>query len=95
MPDEFDGDAEDYADYLDDVSDNVDEFEELYGFKHDCHCKEDWENGDVGTVSRCYTEMVHEALKRCHAYKGEVAELERNILLLQMQLRENGTEPRV
>jgi hypothetical protein len=86
---------EDYAEYLDAVAENVEDFEELYGFSHDCHCKEDWDEGDVGIVSRCYTEMVNDALTQCNKFKGMTAEQDRIILLLQMQVRELGAEPRV
>jgi len=100
MPDDIDGELEDedsegYEEYLAAQAEAAEEFKEMYGFDHDCHCKEDWEEGNVGLVSECYTKMVNEALKQCHLYKGEVAELERSILLLQMQIREMDSEPRV
>lgn len=71
------------------------DFEDLYGFKHDCRCAQDWLEGNTGMVAECYTKMTDDALNRCHEYKGEVAHLKRKIGVLRDQLREKGEEPRV
>lgn len=71
------------------------EFEEMYGFTHDCHCAADWMEGRTGLISECYTELCDDALTQCHRFKGEIAGLQRSLGLLRAQVAELGGEPRV
>ncbi len=82
-----------YIEFLKETEGSVD-FEALYGFSHNCRCSADWEEGNVGLVSECYTRMCDDALERCHAYKSEVAYLERKMATLRGQVVELGGEPR-
>lgn len=43
----------------------ADEFEAMYGFRHDCHCDKDYAEGKVGEVTECYAGMIVEALATC------------------------------
>lgn len=43
----------------------ADEFEQMYGFRHDCHCDKDYAEGRVGEVTECYAGMIVEALAAC------------------------------
>lgn len=43
----------------------ADEFEKLYGFRHDCHCDSDYAEGRVGEVTECYAGMIVESLATC------------------------------
>jgi hypothetical protein len=71
------------------------EFAELYGFDHDCHCAADWMEGRTGLVSECYTELCDDALTTCHRFKGELADAERKLGVLRVQIGELGGEARV
>lgn len=86
---------DEYRELLEALAENVLDFEDLYGFKHDCHCAEDWEEGNVGMVSECYRDMVNDALEHCYNQKGKIAELERHLDILRMQVAEHNDEPRV
>lgn len=68
-------------------------FEDLYGFKHDCRCAQDWLEGNTGMVSDCFTRMADDALQRCFKYKGEVADLTRQRDRLRSQVQELGGDP--
>lgn len=87
--------GDDYREYLEASKTPSEEFEELYGFPHDCHCAEDWESGLCGVVSECFMQLCDDALERCHKYKGEAADRERKLALLRTQVAELGGEPRV
>lgn len=71
------------------------EFEEMYGFEHDCHCASDWAEGRTGLVSECYTNLCDDALTQCHKYKGLLAQRDRELATLRVQVGELGGEPRV
>ena len=43
----------------------ADEFEELYGFRHECRCDQDYTEGKVGEVTQCFASMVVDALATC------------------------------
>lgn len=49
----------------------ADEFEAMYGFRHDCHCDEDYAKGRVGEVTECYAGMIVEALAACARFNHE------------------------
>lgn len=88
---------ENYTEYLkqlDEIVNNSD-FEDTYGFPHDCHCSSDWEEGKVQLCSECYMGMTEDALRTCHEFKGQIAGLERTSDALRIQVRELGGEPRV
>lgn len=87
--------GDDYREYLEASRTPSEEFEELYGFPHDCRCVQDWEEGNCGVVSNCFMQLSDDALDQCHHYKGKVAELERTAGILRTQVAELGGEPRV
>ena len=87
--------SDDYAEYLERTKTPSEEFEEMYGFPHDCVCASDWETGNCGVVSECFMRLSDDALARCHKYKGEVADLERKMAVLRNQVSELDGEPRV
>ena len=87
--------GDDYGEYLERTKTPSEEFQEMYGFPHDCHCAEDWAEGNCGVVSECFMQLSDDALERCHKYKGEVAGLERVAAVLRSQVAELGSEPRV
>lgn len=70
------------------------EFQDLYGFEHNCRCAQDWIDGNTGLVSECYTKLCDDALTRCHEFKGQLAEAERTLVNLRLQVAELGGEPR-
>lgn len=43
----------------------ADEFELIYGFRHECRCDQDYTEGKVGEVTECYAGMVVESLATC------------------------------
>lgn len=53
----------------------ADEFESTYGFKHDCHCGEDYAAGRVGEITQCYHNMMQEALATCARMNIELKEV--------------------
>ncbi len=87
--------SDDYSEYLESTKTPSEEFQEMYGFPHDCHCAQDWETGACGVVSECFMQLSDDALERCHKYKGEVAGLERVAAVLRSQVSELGETPRV
>lgn len=84
----------DFDGFMEDMAEQVKEFSDLYGFEHDCHCKEDFEEGKVGLVSECYIGLTDDALTQCSKFKGKLAELERTLTNLRIQVTELGGEPR-
>lgn len=53
----------------------ADEFEGTYGFKHECHCGEDYAAGRVGEITQCYHNMMQEALATCARLQVELREV--------------------
>lgn len=53
----------------------ADEFEQTYGFRHDCHCGEDYAAGKVGEITQCYHGMMQEALATCARLTVELNEV--------------------
>lgn len=45
------------------------EWEEAYGFPHHCRCRQDWDEGNIVEVSRCYFDMSIDALNHCAELK--------------------------
>lgn len=43
----------------------ADEFETIYGFRHDCRCDQDYTEGRIGEITECYAGMVVDALATC------------------------------
>lgn len=88
---------EEFSEYLSELSTMVNnsDFEDRYGFTHDCHCDKDWQEGDVAMASHCFMQMAEDALAQCFKFKGTVADLERKLDALRIQVREEGGEPRV
>lgn len=69
-----------------DAAVNTIDFADMYGFEHNCRCAEDWAMGAVGTVSECYTKMTNDALEACMRMKGELAEKDRELASLRLQM---------
>ena len=44
----------------------------LYGFDHDCHCSQDYTEGDIGTVTKCFMQLTSQALARCAEATHEI-----------------------
>lgn len=88
---------EEFGEYLTELTEMVNnsDFEDRYGFPHDCRCDADWQEGNVAMASVCFMKMAEDALDRCYRYKGEVAGLVREGEALRIQVRELGGEPRV
>lgn len=57
---------------LPDALPDTDEWEKIYGFPHDCHCREDWDTGNVVEVSECYFRMSIDALNTLEAMKKKL-----------------------
>jgi hypothetical protein len=51
------------------------DFEATYGFKHECHCGEDYAAGKVGEITQCYHNMMQEALANCARLNAELKEM--------------------
>lgn len=86
---------EEYARYLEGSKTPSEEFVEMYGFPHECHCSEDWLTGEVGVVANCWLQMSDDALEQCHKYKGELADRERKLAILRTQVASKGETPLV
>jgi len=37
----------------------------LHGFDHECHCSQDYTDGAIGSVTRCFMQLTSQALARC------------------------------
>lgn len=76
--DEFEADPTTIA-FLDqqqaEFSNIEDEFFATYGFKHECHCGEDYAAGRVGEITQCYHNMMQEALANCARMNVELKEV--------------------
>lgn len=90
-----DSGEEDYNPYQEDQDEvnGGDEFRELYGFTHECHCADDWAEGNVGLVSACYLGMCQEALDGLRDKIKELKASEATNAQLRIQLIEAGLEP--
>ena len=47
-----------------------DEWLGTFGFRHNCHCGEDYANDNTGTVTECWARMAEDALDTCATLKG-------------------------
>lgn len=65
------------------------DFEATYGFKHECHCGEDYAAGKVGEITQCYHNMMQEALATCARLNAELNEMTGIAQALYQELREN------
>ena len=86
---------ESYEEFLDQIAEGISEFKDLYGFEHNCRCRQDWEEENVGLVSECYTKLCDDALEQCFKLKGQVADKDRKLDILRVQVSELGGEARV
>src|SRR6266536_3020023 len=68
------------------------EFEATYGFKHDCHCGEDYAAGRVGEITQCYHNMMQEALATCARMNIELKEVTGIAQALYAELAERLVE---
>ena len=41
------------------------QFAEMYGFDHNCHCAKDYSDGSLAQVTECYLELTDDALEAC------------------------------
>ncbi|HEY6021804.1 MAG TPA: hypothetical protein VIY48_18620 [Candidatus Paceibacterota bacterium] len=48
-----------------------DDFEQMYGFRHECKCDQDYAAGRVGEVTECYAGMITESLATCAQLNAE------------------------
>lgn len=53
----------------------ADEFEKMYGFRHDCHCDKDYAEGNIGEVTECYAGMIVDSLATCAKFNYENKQL--------------------
>lgn len=73
----------------DEFNDAHADFIERYGFKHDCRCAEDWNDGNLGVVSMCYLGMATDAMNTLADKIKEVKELNRDIARLKIELADH------
>lgn len=53
-------------------AENREKWVKLYGFDHDCHCSQDYTDGEVGTVTRCFMQLTSQALARAAEATHEI-----------------------
>jgi hypothetical protein len=53
------------------------QFIEMYGFDHDCHCAQDYAEGKVSTVTECYLDLIDDAMETCAKLNWEKQTLEK------------------
>ena len=68
------------------------EFEATYGFKHECHCGEDYAQGKVGEITQCYHNMMQDALATCARLNAELNEMTGIAQALYQELRDKVEE---
>ena len=83
MPNEHDETHEEYQADQDEINEN-DVYMELYGFEHDCHCADDWAEGNWAVVSQCYVNMAGQALAHLEEVNKELSTLKAEIVELRM-----------
>ena len=66
------------------------EFFDTYGFKHNCHCGEDYSAGRVGEITQCYHNMMQEALATCARLNIELKEMTGIAQALLAELQQAG-----
>lgn len=64
------------------------DFEERYGFTHQCTCAEDWASGNLGVVAVCYLNMCRDALDVLAKTREELAAKEEELAELRIQAAE-------
>lgn len=69
----------------------ADEFKEVYGFEHHCHCDEDYSAGRVGEVTECYAGMIVDSLATCAKLNHEKKQLMQMVSTL-MEMNETLIE---
>jgi hypothetical protein len=75
-----------------DALNDSDDFEELYGFTHDCHCAEDWEEGNLGIVSTCYLDMTKDALDTLKEMNEACKNMKATITQQRISLAESNAD---
>jgi hypothetical protein len=68
----------------------IDEFENTYGFRHDCRCDQDYTEGRVGEVPECFIEMVSLAMQTCREQKTKLDIYEGVVRALHLQNEVEG-----
>ena len=95
MPREWQPDPE-YVEFLRDAQETVNannDFEREYGFPHECHCAEDYEEGNVGLVADCWAGMANDAMQTCKRLLSELDIAKLAIGQLQAQVAGLGAKP--
>lgn len=49
----------------------ADQFEEYYGFRHECHCGQDYAAGRIVEIPLCFANLTGEAMMACARLKAE------------------------
>lgn len=65
------------------------EFQEKYGFEHNCRCAADWEEGNLGVVSECYLGLVADAMDTLEAKIAELREVHKENAGLRIKLADS------
>lgn len=67
-------------------------FEAIYGFKHECHCAEDYANGNVGEITKCFYDLALDAMETCAKLKADNDQLKAISQSLIMALKATQKE---
>lgn len=69
----------------------ADEFEGIYGFRHECHCDQDYSRGAVGEITECYAGLCIQGLANCARLNYENKQLKSlAATLMEIQLELNN-----
>lgn len=72
-PDEVDAGTVAFLDQQEaEFAENREKWVRLYGFDHDCHCSQDYTDGSLGTVTKCFMQLTSQALARCAEATHEI-----------------------
>lgn len=75
------------------TDDSQDEFFNTYGFKHECHCADDWETGNLGVVSVCFLSMIQDAMEALEELNKAKSGGDAENAQLRVKLVEAGIDP--
>lgn len=73
-------------------NERADEFLDRYGFKHECHCAEDWAEGNLQLVSVCYLSIIGDALDELEKKIAELKEIKRENARLRIELADSSPQ---